>query len=287
MTGNESTLLIEARDLASRLEEDDLLLIGVCSAAVFAQRHLPGALHVEPAELVSGEKPAVGKLPSLERLSALFSRLGLRPGQRVVAYDDEGGGWAGRLIWTLELLGHENCAYLNGGLIAWLAEGLPVESGPATAQAAATGSPQFVAELTGAGRASQEDVLASIDAADTVVWDARSAEEYQGSRLSAMRNGHIPGAVNLDWLELMDREADLRLRPLPELASLLTERGMPPGKRLITHCQTHHRSGLSYLVARLLGYEVSAYDGSWAEWGNDPETPIVQGPEPRPAGEQR
>jgi thiosulfate/3-mercaptopyruvate sulfurtransferase len=72
----------------------------------------------------------------------------------------------------------------------------------------------------------------------------------------------------------MDKERNLRLLPLAELQSKLSSLGIKPGNKIITHCQTHHRSGLSYLIAKALGYEVLAYDGSWAEWGNDSDTPI-------------
>ena len=58
-----------------------------------------------------------------------------------------------------------------------------------------------------------------------------------------------------------------------DLQALLTHLGIAD-KRIITHCQTHHRSGLSYMVGRILGLDIRAYHGSWSEWGNHPETPI-------------
>jgi len=86
--------------------------------------------------------------------------------------------------------------------------------------------------------------------------------------------GHSPGAKNRDGIELKDSENDLRLKHLPKIEQLLTEAGISDAKRIITHCQTHHRSGLTYFVGKALGYDIKAYDGSWSEWGNDPETPI-------------
>jgi len=126
--------------------------------------------------------------------------------------------------------------------------------------------------------ADRDEVLRAIEDPDTLIWDARSPEEYAGTRVTALRNGHVPGAVNLDWLELMDRDNDLRLLPLDLLRDKLADRGITGDKRIITHCQTHHRSGLSYLVGKALGMDIRAYDGSWSEWGNDPDTPITRGP---------
>ena len=86
------------------------------------------------------------------------------------------------------------------------------------------------------------------------------------------RHGHIPGAVNLDWELLKDSRRQLRLvENLDEIAASL---GLLQAKQIITHCQSHHRSGLSYLVGRLLGLNIKAFHGSWAEWGNDLNTPI-------------
>ena len=87
--------LIEARDFEP---DSSLLLAYVAEAPVFAAGHIPGSVHVAPGELVGGVAPATGRLPDAERLNGLFGRLGYRPDLNVVAYDDEGGGWAGRFL---------------------------------------------------------------------------------------------------------------------------------------------------------------------------------------------
>ena len=123
-------LLLEPTDLEKLLENADpnLLILDTSSAENYQKHHVPGAIHLAPSRLQRGEKPAPGKLPHAEDLKALFSELGLTADKHVIAYDDEGGGWAGRLIWTLDVLGHKNYSYLNGGLPAWVNEGHPVET---------------------------------------------------------------------------------------------------------------------------------------------------------------
>src|SRR5690606_20500037 len=123
-------LLIEPDQLQAALGDPQLLILDCSGAEHYARFHVPGAIHVPPQGLVSGAPPAPGKLPSLPALQRLFGQLGLTADKHVVAYDDEGGGWAGRLIWTLEVLGHRRWSYLNGGLHAWLNEGHPTEATP-------------------------------------------------------------------------------------------------------------------------------------------------------------
>ena len=261
-------LIIEPAELQEALNSGaDLLIIDICSDENYARHHIPGAVHVSPAEIVSGVQPAVGKLPELSRLEGLFSRVGYTGKEHVVVYDDEGGGWAGRLIWTLDVLAHSQASCLNGGLIAWADEGLPLtqetpEVLPTSVEL--TIHRDVIAE--------KEDVLQSLDDKNTQIWDARSPQEWAGTKVVAARGGHIPGAINLDWLELMDRHRALRLRE--DVGELVAARGFRPDANIITHCQTHHRSGLTYLVGKMLGLNIRAYHGSWSEWGNDPDTPI-------------
>ncbi len=261
-------LILEPEELHAARDADWLLLT-VCQPQVYLAHHVPGSLLVQPGELLSGVEPATGKLPAAARLSELFSRLGLEPGRHVVAIDDEGGGWAGRLIWTLDVLGHQSHSFLNGGVLAWAAAGLPLESGSRP-----SAPRNYEARVDRAPIADRQQVLAGLHDPDSIVWDARSWEEYAGLRATARRNGHIPGAVHLDWLKLMDRERHCRLQPPHRLRELLAERGLAGGKKIVTHCHTHHRSGLSYLVGKALGLNIRAYDGSWSEWGNSTDTPI-------------
>ena len=264
--------VLEPAELSAQLSVGrDILLVHVASEDAYEAAHIEGAVHVAPGELVSGIRPATGQLPDNARLEQLFSRIGYRRDAMIVTYDDEGGGWAGRFIWTLDIIRHRDWAYLNGGIHAWAASGLPMSRGPANVQ------PTNVhLSIDRSPIADAQDILHRLGDPSVVVWDCRSADEYTGRRPTAARNGHIPGAVHLDWLDLMDRDRQLRLRA--DIDALLASRGITRDKEVIAHCQTHHRSGLAYLVARALSYpNVRGYHGSWSDWGNRDDTPIETG----------
>ncbi len=251
------------------------LLVQVTSREAYAAGHPPGSMLVTPGELVSGIPPVTGALPSVERLTRLFRRIGLAPEREVVLFDDEGGGWAGRLAWTLDVVGHPRWRYLDGGLRAWRAAGLPLTTAPES-----NAPSNMHIAIDPAPIAETEELLARLSDPDLLVWDCRSAEEYAGRRVAARRAGHIPGAINLDWLELMDAKRDLRL--IQHLPERLAERGIVPERDVVVHCQTHHRSGLAYMAARLCAFpRIRAYPGSWAEWGNRDDTPIAAHPSGR------
>lgn len=267
MTDSRLPLIIEPGVLHARLHEPDLLLVDLSNDQQYLSAHIPGAIHVSPAELVSGTPPAPGKLPAVERLQQLFNRIGLTPGSHVIAYDDEGGGWAGRFLWTLEVIGHPGYSYLNGGLWAWHGANLPLSSEtPQPAPASET------YQLSTTPIMERETIMKNLGNPDFLVWDARGPDEYRGEKATAQKNGHIPGAVHCEWTELMDRNADLRIRA--DAKDYLAAKGVVPGKQIVTHCHTHHRSGLSWLVGKSLGLDIKAYPGSWSEWGNHPDTPV-------------
>ena len=265
-------LLLQADQLQKFIDDELLLIIDISTDDNFIRGHIPGAVHLSPSALQSGIKPAIGTIPTIQELNKIFSKLGLCPTTHVIAYDNEGGGWAGRLIWTLDAIGHKNYSYLDGGIHAWKASRFPTKTGesiayPSNYQGTINTSP--IAEL--------DDVLGSLGDTNTAIWDARSAEEYRGQKVFAERGGHIPGAINFDWLELIDHDNYMRLIDLDKLQLRLNALGLNKEKTIITHCQTHHRSGLTYLAMKILGYDsIKGYHGSWSEWGNRKDTPIEQ-----------
>ena len=193
--------LINAQQLKAALSElKPLLIVDLSSAENYAAGHIVHSDHVLPSQLSSGIAPATGSLPSLEKLSALLSAIGFDGTQHVVAFDDAGGSWAGRFIWTLTLLGFEKTSLVDGGRNAVLKEGIALTSAispiKASAPLALSIDPQCIAD--------KNAILAGIGKKDFAVWDARSPEEYAGSKVLAARGGHIPGAINIEWTQLMD-----------------------------------------------------------------------------------
>lgn len=265
-------LIIEPADYASFLRAPatrpaDIVLVDVGSADSYRQGHIPGAIHVNTASLICGEKPAPGRLPDISQLEELFSQLGIGANTHVIAYDDEGGAWAGRFLWTLEVIGQCRYSYINGGLLAWRSAGLPLETNPNQPLP----QPRSIA-LNTTAIVETADIVARLGQPGFCVWDARSPEEYRGEKVLAQRGGHIPGAINCEFTNLLDRANGCRIRS--DAREYLAGLGINDQQQIVTHCQTHRRSGLTWLVGKSLGFDIRAYPGSWSEWGNQPDTPV-------------
>ncbi len=248
------------------------LIVDVCTAENYAQGHIPGAVNFPPAKLSSGLAPATGSLPTPEDLKTLLESIGLTPNKHVIVYDDAGSSWAGRFIWTLAVIGHKKYSLLDGGITAWRADNLPISQEVPTPNTSTLSAFKYNPALI----ADKDEILAQLGQHNVVIWDARAPEEYTGTKVVSAQGGHIPGAINFDWVKLYDSNNHNRLLPPEHIQTLLDAAGLTSDKHITTHCQTHRRSGLTWFVAtQLLGYKhVKAYPGSWAEWGNTTDLPV-------------
>ena len=270
---NRLPLLIEPEQLTSRKDDSDVVIVDLCKASIYEQSHVPGAIHIEYPYIVTTKPPIMGLVPEADQLKKVMSHSGIKPGDTVVAYDDEGGGKAARFLYTLDIIGHKNYALLNGGLHAWVNEGHSLES--VTNKRPTSQYPIVIDETP---IASREFILEQLDNDELQLIDSRSPAEYEGSKKFAERGGHIPGAINLDWVNLMDSQNNLRLKTKDEIIQMLAEPNIEADKTTVVYCQTHHRSALTYFVLKNLGFKnLKGYPGSWSEWGNNPNMPVETG----------
>jgi thiosulfate/3-mercaptopyruvate sulfurtransferase len=266
-------LVIEPDELEKHLQDDKLLLVDLSRHAQYVQAHVPGAVFLDYNHLTAMKKPAMGLLPDAETLSRALSAIGFDEHKHVVAYDEEGGGKAARLIWTLHALGHFKTSLLNGGLISWYKENHPLSADPVPVTPS-----DYHAEFKNMDVvADAEYIMQQLERKDFGLLDARSLEEYKGTRRYAERGGHIPGAQRFEWTEGMDPDRNYRLLPVDTLKSKLNDLGLTEDREIVAYCQTHHRSALSYLMLKYMGYQrVRGYHGSWSDWGNRADTPVEQ-----------
>lgn len=270
MSQKTPSLLIEPNELAAELGKPNLLIIDLSPADTHRAYHIPGAIHLEYDKLTP--PPCTpGELTEDAAIQKALNSVGLTNKHHVIAYDNSDNGKACRLLWTLDLIGHKHYSLLDGGLNAWLDERHPVETGETTAPTSNT-------PLSCSSDSPKVDllyVLQHLNSKEVTLIDARTPDEYNGKDLRSKRGGHIPGAINLDHRSLLDPEHSYRLRPQNELKEIVNAAGIKPKNELIVYCQTHRRSALVYFVLKHLGYEnVKAYAGSWAEWGNNLDTPV-------------
>jgi thiosulfate/3-mercaptopyruvate sulfurtransferase len=238
--------------------------------AAYDAGHIPGAVFVDlDRDLAAPGSPAEGRhpLPAPEDFAAAMERLGIGDHDTVVAYDDQGGVMAARLVWMLRAIGRD-AALLDGGIAAW--------SGPLETAAPATTPKRFTPVPWPHDRVASIDDAA--DATANVVLDARQRERYLGepSPLDP-RAGHIPGARSLPARENVDEAG--RFRPVDDLRRRLAAVGIDrPETPVISSCGSGVTACHTLLVMEHAGVgHGRLYPGSWSQWANDPARPVATG----------
>jgi thiosulfate/3-mercaptopyruvate sulfurtransferase len=254
---------------SSAFDEGNLKVMDVRLGEDYATGHIPGAIHFSTYALNTYDTDPAPLRSFTHMWAFLLAQRGIGPQHELVVYEDSSGMNAARALWFLEYLGYPRVHILDGGLNAWREQGYDITQ--------AAQAPKSIAcnyEVQPHRVATYLDVLDAIDNPETIILDTRSAAEFDGTDGRAARNGHVPTSVHQDWRTHLDDTG--RLLDAQALQSLFVGAGCTSDKRIIALCNTGYRSAHAYWVLRLLGYpDVRNYVGSWQEWGNREECPVV------------
>jgi len=241
----------------------------------FEAAHIPGAIFLDLPTLADADDPRPGMLPSDDVMTERCQQLGIDADSRIIVYDNSPTHSAARGWWMMRLYGvGKSAAILDGGLVKWVAEGRPTQSGlptPSRGDAVARRAP-------GQARA-KADLLANLDIQAEQVLDARGARRFTGEEKEprpGMASGHIPGSRNIPSSTFYN--ADNSMKQGEELRRLFIEAGTDFDRPIITTCGSGVTAAIILVGLELLGKtDVTLYDGSWSEWGLDPATPKATG----------
>jgi thiosulfate/3-mercaptopyruvate sulfurtransferase len=273
--------LIAPEQLHALLGRDDLLVVDSRSyipdpprgRREYDEQHIPGAVFADlNADLSDLSRRGLGRhpLPSAEAFSNVLARWGWKHGTSVVVYDDASGAIAARLWWLLRIAGHESVAVLDGGIAAWRAAGLPLESAP------------VVREASHADVSFDEDQIVGTDELqadrdEIMLLDARAAPRFRGENETIDPvAGHVPGARNRPFSDNLDggrfKDAEL-LRA--EFDALL---GAAPASCVVHMCGSGVTACHNLLAMERAGLPGSrVYAPSWSGWIADPSRPVARG----------
>jgi thiosulfate/3-mercaptopyruvate sulfurtransferase len=286
MTAFNSDALVSTDWLAEHLTAPDIRVVdgsyylpheGLDPHGEYEAHHIPGAVFFDIDEIADTSVDLPHMIPPPEKFSARVRKLGLGDGVRIIAYDQRGLFSAARIWWTFRLFGHRDVAVLDGGLVKWMAEGRPIEEGPAHPN-----ERHFTARRNSLMVRDRAQILSNLKSAREQLVDARSQGRFEGTDPEprpGLRGGHIPGSRNLPFTELLDRETQTLL-PGEQLKQRFAAAGINMKRPVITTCGSGLTAAVLALGLHFAGHkDVSLYDGSWAEWGDpDSEMPVATGP---------
>ena len=272
--------LVSTDWLAAHVDDPDVVVLQVDGeAARYYEHHVPGALPLDWLDDLHA--PVRRGFVTAAGLAGLLGGLGISRETHVVVLGDTYNTYAANAFWVLRYYGHPRLSLLDGGTRAWSAEGRPCSSDVPTTQP--TDYP--VPEPDPTVRATRDDILGRFlgGGEGTALLDCRTPVEYDGREargvdLPVERHrvpGHMPGARNLDSVEVLDPETH-RFLDREVLASMFAERGVRPETEVALYCRLAERSSLLWFALHeILGHRSARnYDGGWAEYGSLMDVPV-------------
>lgn len=272
--------LIDTATLAARLDDPDLRILdgswhldGRDGRPDFEAARLPGTLFFDLEASSDQGSPLPHMLPAPAAFADRMGALGLSVSDHIVVYDTVGIRSAPRVWWMLRTMGAARVQVLDGGLPKWRAEGRPLEHGPAASPRPSAFRPHPGADVV----VDLEQVHQAL-AGPTQVLDARAAARFRGEVAEprpGLRSGHMPGALNLPFGELLN--ADGTMKRGAALEQAFRDAGVDLDRPVITTCGSGVTAAILTLGLAVLGRSSRLYDGSWAEWGAHDSAPIATG----------
>jgi thiosulfate/3-mercaptopyruvate sulfurtransferase len=247
-------ILVPPSWIADRIDDPSLRLVDLREADAFAQGHIPGAVHLDLPRLGTKDGTRDNVLLPPGPFAELMEELGISTKDIVVAYDDQWGLAAARLVWALHYYGHHAAGLLDGGWDRWTDEGRPVaEGGPQQGRGTFRATPHVDLGV-------EIDWLrARLGGPDPVVVDTRTPAEYE--------KGHVPGALSWDWFNAVPAGSWDATRDPEELRAEWSAMGIEVHKEIVVYCRSGMRAAHTWVALKHAGFpRVRLYDGSWQEW---------------------
>ena len=266
--------------LASRLQNPDTIIldatlppVGVTppidTRARYLAKHIPGALFFDIEELSDHGTQLPHMLPTAENFSRSMSSLGISDNATIVIYEQESVFSAPRAWWTLRTFGAQHVHILDGGLRAWTEANLPTESGPVRHAPAS-----FRSKLNRDAVKDLAQIKEKIITHQQIL-DARSAGRFNGTAPEprpGLSSGHMPGATSTPFTELVENG---RLKPADQLREYFSAKSIDLQQPITTTCGSGVTAAIIALGLEVVGApNVSLYDGSWAEYAQQPDSVI-------------